>query len=174
VLGLDSVSLLDDRHALSPSQVFLLILIFFGFRFVFIMAEVIGITAGLVALLGFGVQSGQVLIQTLHSFQSRKKTVRELKTEVESLVKVLQSVQEACTETDAGFSALKLPVLECGKACKEFNIYITKIAPRSDQDRISFRDWASITMRGDSVDAFKNKLAANKATMTIALADANL
>jgi hypothetical protein len=138
------------------------------------MAEVIGITSGLLALAGFGVKSSQLLIQTLHSFQSSKKNVRELKTELESLVKVLQSVQEACRETDAGYPALKLPVLECGKACEEFNAYITKLAPRSDQDRLSFRDWANITLRGDSIDAFKNKLAANRSTMTIALADANL
>jgi hypothetical protein len=138
------------------------------------MAEVIGITSGVLALAGFGVQSGQALIQTLQSFRSSKKNVRELKTELESLVNVLQSVQKACGETDAGYPALKLPVLECDKACKEFNAYITKIAPRSDRDRRSFRDWASITLRGDSIDAFKYKLAANRSTMTIALADANL
>jgi hypothetical protein len=138
------------------------------------MAEVIGIASGLLALAGFAVKSSQVLIQTLHSFQSSKKTVRELKTELESLVNILQSVQEVCKETEAGFSALKFPVLECGKACTEFDAYITKIAPRSSQDRISFRDWANITLRGDSIDAFKNKLAANKGTITIALADANL
>jgi Fungal N-terminal domain of STAND proteins len=138
------------------------------------MAEVIGLASGLLALAGFGVQSSQLLIQTLHSFQSSKKNVRELKAELESLVKVLESLQEACKETDAGYPALKLPVLECGKACEEFNAYIAKIAPRADQDRLSFRDWASITLRGDSIDAFKNKIAANRSTMAISLADANL
>jgi len=138
------------------------------------MAEVIGIVSGLVALAGFGIRSGQILIQTLDSFQSSKKQVRELKAEVEALVKILESVQEACNETDAGFDILKFPVSECGKACKEFEAYISKHAPRSDQDRRSFRDWASITLRGDNIEKFKDKLAANKATITIALADANL
>jgi STAND-like protein len=138
------------------------------------MAEVIGIASSLLTLAGFALQSSQVLIQTLHSFQSSKKHVRELKAELEALVSVLESVQELCKDTDVDFSPLKYPVSECGKACKEFEEYITKYTPRSDQDRRSFRDWANLTLRGDTIEGFKDKLAANKATITIALADANL
>ena len=138
------------------------------------MAEVIGIVSGLAALAGIAIQSGQLLIQTLNSFQSSKKQVRELKAEVEALVKILESVQQAGNETDEGFATLKFPVSECGKACKEFEAFISKHAPRSDQERRSFRDWASLTLRGDNIEKLKDKLAANKATITIALADVNL
>jgi Fungal N-terminal domain of STAND proteins len=138
------------------------------------MAEVIGLASGLLALAGFSIQSTKVLIQTIHSFKSSRRQVKSLKAELEALVKILESILETCDETDTGFTTLKYPVLECGKACEEFEAYITKHAPRSDQDRRSFRDWAGLNLRGDSIEEFKNKITANKGTITIALADANL
>src|ERR1700753_1595388 len=106
------------------------------------MAEVIGIASGLLALTGFALQSSQLLIQTLQSFQSSKKLVRNLKTELEALLKVLESEQEACNETGTGLDSLRLPVFECGKTCNELDKFIKKNAPHSDQERKSFRDWA--------------------------------
>lgn len=139
------------------------------------MAEPISLASGLLALSAFAFQSSITLYTTIQSFRSHPIRVRDLEKELKALSGVLRSLTEtvgATTEVD--LSALDLPLLRCGNACKEFEQEILKCSSRSTGGRTSFRDWAKLRYMGDDIDGFRQLLAGYKSTITIALTDANL
>jgi hypothetical protein len=139
------------------------------------MAAPIGIVSGIVALGTFAFQSSVALFETINSYQSHQKSVRDLAGEAGSLSEVLGSLVETVrTTTDLDLSALELPLRRCGRACKEFEQDIQKISARSGGSRANFRDWARLRYMGEDVDGFRRLLASYKMTITIALTDANL
>ena len=71
-------------------------------------------------LLYLASQSSMSLYQIVQSFQSNKRSIRELKEELEALNGVLQSLQQATTKNIIDLARLRLPLLRCGKACKDF------------------------------------------------------
>jgi len=139
------------------------------------MAEPVGLASGLLTLAGFALQASIALYQTVQSFQFHPKQIRDLKDELGALGGVLESLTEtARATTDVDLSALDLPLLRCGNACKDFEQEIMKCSSRSSGSRTSFRDWAKLRYMGDNVDGFRQLLAGYKSTINIALTDANL
>jgi hypothetical protein len=138
------------------------------------MADPISVGSGVLTLVGFALQSSITLYQTIQSFRSSKKTVRELKEELETLTGVLQSLHEVADKSQADFVALKLPLHRCGSACKDFEDVLAKCSQHSTGGRTSFRDWAKLSYMGEDITAFKNMLAGYKSIIIIALGDANL
>ena len=139
------------------------------------MAEPIGVASGLLALATFAFQSSVTLYSTICSFESHPKRVRDLEEELEALSSVLASLSEIATVTANGVpSALDLPLLRCGKSCKEFEEEIRKCSSRSGGGRTSFRDWARLRYMGEDIDGFRRLLAGYILTINIALTDANL
>ena len=139
------------------------------------MAEPIGLASGLLALATFAFQSSITLYETVQSFQVHPKRVRDLKEELEALSGVLDALTKTVgATTNVDLSALHLPLLRCGNACREFEQEIMKCSSRSGGSRTSFRDWAKLRYMGDDIDGFKQLLAGYKSTINIALADANL
>jgi hypothetical protein len=138
------------------------------------MGDPLSTASGLLALVGFAFQSSQALYQVVASFQNNRRMVRELKEELEALDAVLQTLQETALDADAELAALKLPLLRCGKACRDFEAVIVKCTTHSGGSRTSFRDWAKLTYMGDDITGFKNMLAGYKSTIIIALGDANM
>jgi hypothetical protein len=138
------------------------------------MAEPIGIASGILALAIFAFQSSTRLYQLVDSFQSNQRVVRELKEELEGLNGVLRSLQETTTSTNVDLTTLRLPLLRCGKACKDFEAIIAKCAAHSRESRTSFRDWLTIQYMGGNISGFKAMLASYKSTISIALGNLNL
>ena len=139
------------------------------------MADPLSISSGLVALVSFTLKSCVVLYQTIESYRSHPKNVRDLKQELEALTGVLQALSETVERNQAvDFAALKLPLLRCGNACKEFDEVIAKCTSRSGGSKTSFRDWAKLKYMGDGIDDFRRMLGGYKATINIALNDAHL
>jgi hypothetical protein len=139
------------------------------------MAETVGLASGLLALATFAFQSSITLFNIVQSFQSHPKRVRDLLEELEALSGVLGPLTETISATtDVDLSALGLPLLRCGKSCKEFEQEIMKCSSRSGSTRTSFRDWARIRYMGEDMDGFRRLLAGYKLTINIALTDANL
>lgn len=138
------------------------------------MAE-IGIASGVLALATFAFQASITLHSTIQSFQSHHKRVRDLTEELEALNGVLGPLNETLNAaTGINLSALDLPLLRCGNACKEFREELLKCSSHSDGIRTSFRDWAKLRYMGDDIDGFRRLLAGYKSTIIIALTDANL
>ncbi|TQB67497.1 hypothetical protein MPDQ_005479, partial [Monascus purpureus] len=139
------------------------------------MAEPIGMASGLLALATFALQSGIALYETVKSFHSHPKRVRDLIEELEALCGVLAPLTDLVNSTaDVDLSAPELPLLRCGNACKEFEEELIKCSSRSGGNRTSFRDWAKLRYMSDDIDGFRRLLAGYKSTINIALADANL
>ena len=138
------------------------------------MAEVIGLASGLLTLVTFGLKSSASLYQAINDFKSHQRNVRELRDEIEALRQVLASLQQAILDNKADFDPLKLPLLRCGTACKDFEMVIVKATERSHGPRTSFRDWAKLRYMGDDINGFKITLESYKSTIMIALCDANL
>jgi hypothetical protein len=91
-----------------------------------------------------------------------------LQTSLKPLRETLQS------SPDIDLSSLDVPLLRCGNACKEFQDELLKCSSRSDNSRVSFRDWAKLRYMGDDIDSFRPLLVGYKLTITIALTDATL
>ncbi|KAJ5292443.1 uncharacterized protein N7443_008396 [Penicillium atrosanguineum] len=139
------------------------------------MAEPIGLASGILALATFTFQCSVSLFETVNSFRSHPKRVRDLLEELEALSAVLGPLADILnTTSDVDLSSLNLPLLRCGNACKEFQQEIIQCSSRSTGNRTSFRDWAKLTYMGDDIDGFRRLLAGYKATINIALTDANL
>ena len=130
--------------------------------------------SGVLALAVLAFQSSQVLYQTVASFQSHQRTVRQLKEELEALIGALEALQETAANPDIDLTMLRLPLVQCGKACKDFQAVIAKCTTHSGGSKTSFRDWAKLRYMGDDIVAFKNMLAGYKSTIMIALGDANM
>ncbi len=139
------------------------------------MAELIGLSSGLVALVAFALKSSTLLYDTVQSYYSHPKNVRDLKEELEALAVVLRALSETVEQNkNTNLTALELPLFRCGNACKEFDEVIAKCSSRSGGSGTSFRDWAKLKYMGDGIDEFRRMLAGYKSTINIALADANL
>jgi hypothetical protein len=138
------------------------------------MVEPIGIASGLLTLVVFGLKSSTSLYQTIKEFNSHQRIVRELREELESLTLILASLNDAVVGEQEDFTGLKLPLLRCGNACKDFEAIIDKCAENSSGTRTSFRDWARLKYMGDDIIGFKRTIAGYKSTIAIALCDANL
>ncbi len=108
------------------------------------MVEPISLATGLLTLTGFALQASITLYQTVQSFQFHPKQIRDLKDELEALGGVLGTLTETVkATTNVDLSALNLPLLRCGNACKDFEQEIMKCSSRSGH-RTSFRDWARL------------------------------
>ncbi|KIW98742.1 uncharacterized protein Z519_00405 [Cladophialophora bantiana CBS 173.52] len=138
------------------------------------MAEAIGLASGVLALTAFTLQSTKTLYGVLDSFRNNSRNIRELKQELEALEAVLSSLNDIQSDEQIDLSALKLPLLRCGQACRDFADIIEKCTARSNGDKSSFRDWVMLTYRGKDIVGFKNVIGAYKSTITIALADVNI
>ena len=138
------------------------------------MADPVSVASGVLALAVFALQSSKALYQVIQSFQSNQRVIRELSEELETLQGVLKSLERVAANNTTDLQELKLPLERCDKACREFEVVITKCTPHSHGARTSFRDWAKLQYMGDDISGFKNTLAGYKSTISIALGSASL
>ncbi|TXC06200.1 hypothetical protein FocTR4_00010869 [Fusarium oxysporum f. sp. cubense] len=120
------------------------------------MAEPLGLASAILALATFALKASVTL------YDDVKKEVLEM----------LMKTVGAAVEAD--FSALKIPLQQCGEACEEFGIELAKCSTRSSTDRTSFRDWTKMKYMGEDIGGFRQQLAGYKSTINIALADTTL
>lgn len=106
-----------------------------------LMAEPISLASGLVALATFAFQSSVSLFNTVQSYNSHPKRVRDLTEELDTLNGVLDALRETVNaNSDANFATLEYPLLRCGNACKDFEEELKKCSTRSSGSRTSFRE----------------------------------
>ncbi|EGR49569.1 uncharacterized protein TRIREDRAFT_106437 [Trichoderma reesei QM6a] len=135
------------------------------------------ITSGVFHILTGALESSKSLHETVQSFKNHERTIRELRSELESLIQVLESLRSIVASDEEGpvVSMLKNPVLRCHQICQEFNAVIIKCTRHSSGgSRTSFRDWTRIRYMGGDVRDFKDMLAGYKATIAVALGSLNM
>ena len=139
------------------------------------MAEAISEASGLLALATFAFQSSITLYNTLQSFQSQSKRVRDLIEELGALSRVQGQLIETLGATiDEAVSTLDLALLRCGNSCKDFEQEIIECSSQPGVSRTAFRDWATLRYRSEDIDGFRQLLAGYKLTIIIALIHTNL
>lgn len=138
------------------------------------MAEVIGVASAITTFVTLALESSRALYQTVRSLQSRDKIIRELRSEIQDLLGVLQTLEESIGNLNVDLAALEQPLGRCSNACAEFNTLIKGCTQNSTEERGSKRDWLKLRYMGEDISGFKNMLAGYKSTITIALAYANL
>ena len=138
------------------------------------MADPVSAASAVITLVTFGIKSSSTLYQTVKSFNSHHRYVRELRAELDALSLVLASLHQAILDDEADFTILKLPLFSCGSACVDFNTVVRKATANSNGSIANFRDWAKLKYLGDDIEGFKTLLAGYKSTITIAICDANL
>jgi TolA-binding protein len=138
------------------------------------MGDPLSIASGVLTLSIFAFNSSVSLYQSVKSFQSNKKEIRELREELEALNNVIQSLQQFASKNKDQFKTLCLPLLRCGQACKDFEEVIVNCTKHSSGSKTSFRDWAKLQYLGSDIVGFKDMLAGYKATIGIAIGDINL
>lgn len=138
------------------------------------MANPVSAASGVLALVTFGTQATFSLIQLIQGFEKAPSTVRQLKDELSALDGVLQSLREKTNDTDSKFSELKIPLFQCGKACRDFELVLSQKAGTSSGAKASFIEWTKLKFHGSDINGFKETIAGYKATISIALCTVNL
>jgi hypothetical protein len=93
---------------------------------------------------------------------------------LDALNQVIEELQKVAVDHEKDLSTLKLPLLRCGKTCKEFEDVIEKCAPRPDVQRTRIIEWARLRYMGGDISNLKATLSGYKATISIALGGATL
>ncbi|KAM0321337.1 hypothetical protein ACHAQA_010166 [Verticillium albo-atrum] len=138
------------------------------------MADPLSIASGVIGVLVATAQSTKALYQTVQSFRDQPRAVRQLQDELKSLDGVLDSLHDAIEEDATFFVALGLPLRQCCEVCTEFQALVVNCTTHSDGARPSVRDWVRLRYMDTDIRGFTEMLAGYKATMAVALADANL
>jgi hypothetical protein len=138
------------------------------------MADPLSIASGLIAIITFTLQSSKVLYEAVESFKNKRQAIRDLKQELQALQGVLVSLRQTAQSAEDRLVSLKLPLICCGKACAEFEAVISRCTSRSGESRTSFRDWAKLQYMGNDIAGFRNVISGYKATISIAIGDANM
>lgn len=136
----------------------------------------LSISSGVLAVGGFTLKAIMALHGNIRSMKSQDKDARALKGELSDLTGVLSSLLETIASNPTlDFEALEGPLQRCGNACEEYGKIIARCTKySSDTSRPSLRDWIQQKYLQGDINDFKAMLAAHKATINIALANANL
>ncbi|KAF4451670.1 hypothetical protein F53441_5349 [Fusarium austroafricanum] len=139
------------------------------------MGDPLSVASGLIAVVTATLQSSKLLYETIQSFRNHRTIVLDLIRELKDLESVLRPLQDHVRTDETAFLPLKVPLIQCRQACADFQILVEKNSRRSrGEARTSFRDWAKLMYMNGDIVSFKELLAGYKATISIALADANL
>lgn len=138
------------------------------------MADPVSITASVLTLATFALQSSQALYDIIGSIKNNSRSVRELKDETGALSGVLVSLTETVKNSDADFSALENPLRKCGELCNESAELINKCSVHAGRGKFSWRDFLTSTYKGKDINELRSLIGAYKGTIAIALADANM
>ena len=138
------------------------------------MGDPLTVATGLIAIITATVQSSKALYQVVQSFRNHQSTIDRLNHELLALTSVLQSLAYHVAADEDPFLPLEGPLRQCTRACGEFKELLDKNVKHSGGQRTSFRDWSRLSYMSSDIDGFTDMLAGYKATMCIALADANL
>jgi predicted nucleic acid-binding Zn-ribbon protein len=138
------------------------------------MAEVIGVTSGLVALITFGLTATSSLLATIKQFKQASSTITRIGAELTALNNVLNALSSAIEDVDVDVTALKCPIQQCTKLCEEFEKALCDSAGSAEGARENFHSWKKLKVRGGDINDFRDSIEAYKSTISIALCVINM
>lgn len=138
------------------------------------MADPLSMVTGILGVVTATAQSAAALYRLVQSFRDQPQALRRLREELGSLCGVLHSLETLVKEDESRFVPLKLPLERCCRACADVDALIRKCAAHSDGGKPSLRDWARLRYMDSDINGLTEMLERYKATIGVALADANL
>jgi hypothetical protein len=133
------------------------------------MTDSISIQSSARALTTFTFDSTVSLCKTIASFESDDRGPGEVSEELEPLSEALYRLKEQNCMDEEDFNDLRLPLLRCGKACKQFEDLILRNSSRSGERRICFQGWEELQYMKNDIVGFKYMIARYKNTIGIAI-----
>lgn len=130
------------------------------------MADPLSIGVSVLAIVTGAIQSTTSLRAVVSRYKARDKTLIRLHDELDGLVNILNSLEQAAGSEASIWALLKGPVSQCSKTCREFEVVMEKFAGKSVT---GLRDWAKMEFMRDDINGFIDTLAAYKATITVGL-----
>ncbi|KAK8096329.1 uncharacterized protein PG998_014197 [Apiospora kogelbergensis] len=138
------------------------------------MADPLSVSSALLAIITATATATKTLHETIQTFKNHQRCIRQLLDELAGLAGVLDSLRASAVQGDDIFEPLKLPLLQCSRACSEFRELVLRCNKHAGGSRTSFRDWARLRYMDADIQSFASMLAGYKSTIAIAVADANL
>ena len=142
------------------------------------MAEAVGVVASVIAITGLAYNGSKKLYEALDNYQNAPKTLSNLRTELDIVQQLLQSIGKnlANTKDEDLPEALQRclqdfkPSLEGLKlCCDEFLEKLKKLTNHSTASDMSKRDRFKLQFEEKSIEAFRYRLSSHKLSTNIAL-----
>lgn len=139
------------------------------------MAEV-GFVSGLLTLAVFAFDTSKSLYEAVSSFKSQRKTIKDLQTDLSSLIAVLGSIRKQleAPQEAARLEPLRQPLESCLTTCQEMREMLDICTRHSAEGQDSVRTWLSMRYREKSFEDMKQRLASYKSTLCIAFGSINM
>lgn len=133
------------------------------------MAEVVGITSGLLALAVAGYKASKSLHEAVSNLQNRRKTIRDIRNDSTSLVAVLETIEERIRGSSdlERLEPLRQPLDCCTTTCQEMLEMLDACTVHSTDDRNRVRDWLNMRFHGKGFEDIKQRLCSYKSTLDI-------
>lgn len=144
------------------------------------VAEALGVTSAILAIVEFAFVTSKALYQQLSSLESHVDTVSNLKSDLSALTTLLGTLQgqlEADSIAQASekrLEPIKAPLLETGKACKELALLLDSCTVGSSSHREVVKKWLKMQYKGKNIDETRALLASYKSTLAISLQIVNM
>ncbi|KAL2058793.1 hypothetical protein ABVK25_000084 [Lepraria finkii] len=134
------------------------------------MAEAVGLASGLLALTVAAYKTSKSLYEAVSSFQSHRKTIKDIQADSKSLITVLGKIHEQIQSPHdvERLEPLRQPLNCCKTACQEMHEMLDACTIHGTDDRNSVRDWLSMRYREKSFKDMKQRLLSYKSTLSIA------
>lgn len=130
------------------------------------MGDPLSASASVLAIATAAIQSTKSLCAAVQRYKARDKTLNRLYGELEDLVKVLSSLEQAFELEAPVWGLLKGPISRCCQTCREFEVAMERFGGKS---MTGLRDWAKMEFMRDDISGFIDALAGYKSTITIGL-----
>lgn len=140
------------------------------------MAEAVGLASGLLTLTIFAYDASKSLYNAVSSFKSQRKTIKNVLADLDSLVTVLEKINEQAQRSQEveRLEPLREPLNCCATTCHEMHEMLDACTTHSKEGRDSIRDWLNMRYHEKSFEDMKKRLASFKSTLSIAFESINM
>lgn len=127
--------------------------------------------AAILSLIVFAYDTSKSLYETVSSFKSQRKTVKDLQADLSSLVSTLDVIRGLAQGNQQlpRLEPLQQPLECCLTTCQEMREMLDVCTKHNQEERNSVRDWLSMQFHGKSLEDMKQRLASYKSTLSITL-----
>ncbi|KAH7371725.1 hypothetical protein BKA66DRAFT_551508 [Pyrenochaeta sp. MPI-SDFR-AT-0127] len=132
------------------------------------------IVVGTLTLVQVCLKSSDLLYDAINSIRTDHQEVKHLLNEIKSLVEVLKALERNVKEDTDTYGSLDFVLEQCTHTCDNLNKAVAKAFGDSKQQFEGIKVWIRLKRHENDIEGFKKLIDSYKATLTIAVVDANL